>query len=123
MKKITLTIIFALILSASFASTAFCTSQPKWTNVCGTDTSHYCQDVGKSAFNATGNKFMRNIKLGEIIGVAWRPKGSVIGVSAAVPSAGIPASVRTSPRNAYYFIIDDGSNNPFIRQCREISPK
>ena len=57
---------------------------------------------------------MRGIKLGKITGVTWRPKGSVIGVSPAIPSAGIPESVRKSPRDAYYYIIDDGSGKPFV---------
>jgi hypothetical protein len=65
---------------------------------------------------------MRSIRLGVILGVAWRPKGSVIGIAPAVPEAGIPEAIRLSPRNAYYYIIDDGAGpeKAFLRQCREI---
>jgi len=68
-----------------------------------------------------GASFLKNVVLGKIIGVAWRPKGSVIGVSIAIPEAGIPEEIRTSPRDAYYYIIDDGGGKPFLRQCREIN--
>ena len=53
---------------------------------------------------------MRNVKLGKIVGVAWRPKGSMVGRD------------RTSPRDAYYYIIDDGAGpaKAFIRQALEI---
>ena len=81
-----------------------------WTNLCPDDSVSYCRDVGKSAYNATGTQVMRNVKLGKIIGVTWRPKDSLIGRG------------RVSPRYAYYYIIDDGAGpaKAFIRQAREI---
>ena len=99
-------------------------AQPSWQNICPKDDVPYCKNVGKNAHNnSTNPPMLRGIKLGKIIGVSWRPKGSVIGISEAIPSAGIPESVRKSPRNAYYYIIDDGSGKPFLRQCREIDAK
>lgn len=83
-----------------------------WKTICPTREVYYCQDVEKYAYNnSTNPPLLRGIKLGKIIGVAWRPKGSLIGNS------------RLSPRNAYYYIIDDGSGKPFLRQCREIDAK
>lgn len=99
-------------------------AQPNWTNICPKPDVPYCKGVGKNAHNnSTNPPVLCGAKLGKIIGVAWRPKGSVIGVSEAIPSAGIPESVRTSPRDAYYYIIDDGSGKLFVRQCREIDAK
>lgn len=98
--------------------------QTNWQNICPDSNVPYCKDIGKTAANnPTNPPALRGIELGKITGVSWRPKGSVIGVSEAIPAAGIPESVRTSPRNAYYYIIDDGGGKPFLRQCREIDAK
>jgi len=114
----TVSIFLLLLTSAVFAA------QPNWQNICPKDNVSYCKNIGKNAHNnSTNPPVLRSIKLGKIIGVSWRPKGSVIGISEAIPSAGIPESVRKSPRNAYYYIIDDGSGKPFLRQCREIDAK
>lgn len=99
-------------------------TQPSWTDVCPKPDVSYCKSVGKNAHNnSTNPPLMRGIKLGKIIGVTWRPKGSIIGISAAIPSANIPESIRKSPRDAYYYIINDASNKPFVRQCREIDAR
>lgn len=114
-------LILLTALSISFASNA---TTPKWNNVCPKPDVPYCKGINKNAHNnATNPPRIRDIKLGKIIGVTWRSKGSVIGVSAAIPAAGIPESIRKSPRDAYYYIIDDGSGKPFVRQCREIDAK
>ena len=114
----TVSIFLLLLTSAVFAA------QPNWQNICPKDDVSYCKNVGKNAHNNfTNPPLLRGIKLGKIIGVSWRSKGSVIGISEAIPSAGIPESVRKSPRNAYYYIINDGSGKPFLRQCREIDAK
>ena len=104
---------------------------PNWQNMCPAADVHYCKDTGKHAYNnSTNPPLMRGIKLGKIIGVIWRPKGSLIGISEAIPKANIPEEIRTSPRDAYYYIIDDGMIDakgkkmpPFLRQCREIDAK
>lgn len=99
-------------------------TQPSWTNICPTPDLAYCKGVGKDAHNnSTNPPLLRGIKLGKIIGVTWRPKGSVIGVSPTITSAGITESVRKSPRDAYYYIIDDSSGKAFVRQSREIDAK
>ncbi len=103
----------------------------EWQNICPDPNVIYCDNVGKDAYNNNINPpFLRGIKLGKIIGVTWRPKGSVVGISEAMPEAGIPKEVRKSPRDAYYYIIDDGmvdakgkKKPPFLRQCREIDAK
>ena len=119
MKQIIVTILLVLL-----PFTALCVGQPKWTNICPDPGVPYCKDVGKDAYNNTTNPpLLRGIKVGKIVGVSWRPKGSVIGISEAIQKAGIPEEIRTSPRDAYYYIIDDGSGKPFLRQCREIDAK
>ena len=113
-----------LFFMALFWPIASMAVQPKWTNICPKPEVPYCKSVGKNAYNNSMNPpLLRGIKVGKIVGVTWRPKGSIIGVSPAIPAAGIPESVRKSPRNAYYYIIDDGSGKPFVRQCREIDAK
>lgn len=120
MKKWITTVLVVFLLSPVVVVAA----QPKWENICPKDDVTYCKDVGKNAHNnSTNPPLLRGIKLGKIMGVCWRPKGSVISISEAIPSAGIPESVRTSPRDAYYYIIDDGSGKPFLRQCSEIDAK
>ena len=115
------TLLFFVTLLWPLANMA---AQPNWANICPKQDVTYCKGVGKNAHNnSTNPPLLRGIKLGKITGVTWRPKGSVIGVSPAIPSAGIPESVRKSPRDAYYYIIDDGSGKPFLRQCREIDAK
>ena len=125
----TVSIFLLLLTSAVFAA------QPNWQNICPKNTVSYCKNIGKNAHNnSTNPPVLRGIKLGKIIGVSWRPKGSVIGISEAIPEAipevGIPEEIRTSPRDAYYYIIDDGmidakgkEKQPFLRQCREIDAK
>ncbi len=109
------------VLLFPFSSMA---TQPNWTDICPNLDVSYCKGVGENAHNnSTNSPLLHGIKLGKIIGVTWRPKGSLIGVSAAIPAANIPKSIRKSPRDAYYYIINDASNKPFVRQCREIDAK
>jgi len=113
-----------------FAPNAY-TQSPDWQNMCPAAEVSYCQNVGKYAYNnSTSPPGLRGIKLGKIIGVIWKPKGSVVGISEAIPEAGIPKEIKTSPRDAYYYIIGDGmidakgkKKPPFLRQCREIDVK
>ena len=73
----------------------------------------YCNNVGKTAVNWAGvPDALKGLELGKIIGVVWRQKGSLIS-----------SDGRTSPRNAYNYVIDDGLGKPFLRQCREIKAK
>jgi len=114
------TIAFSLVLGLQpFPAVA---GSEKWTNICSKSDVFYCDDIGKKAFNKMGGP--EDIKLGKIIGVTWKKKGSVIGYSAAIPNRGISEEPRLSPRDAYYFIIDDDTGaNPFLRQCIEIQAK
>lgn len=130
-------VILGLLFTASSTltlSSLYSAQQPAmdWKNVCdGPDSTSvsYCRNVGKDAYNATGAAVLRDVKLGGIIGVCWRPASSIIGYSPPIPAANIPAEYRRSPRDAYYYIIDDGTKDdagkpkPFLRQCREIEAK
>lgn len=92
-----------------------------WTNHC--PGAGYCEHVGKYAYNGFGLAALRQVQLGVIVGVTWKPRGAMIGVSPAIPEAGIPEQIRLSPRDAYYYIIDDGHGTPFLRLAREIRPE
>ena len=96
-----------------------------WSNVCPNPDIFYCNDINKNAYNSSRYfpVSATEFKLGKIIGVTWRPKGSLIGYSPAIPKANIPEEYRLSPRDAYYYIIDDGFGKPFVRQGREIDAK
>lgn len=108
-----------LLLSLCISSGAVAAG---WADICTSKPNQYCNAVGQSAYNATGTASLRKIKLGVIKGVTWRPEGSIVSISPAIPSAGIPRSVRLSPRDAFYFIVDDGVGNYFLRQCNEVQP-
>lgn len=113
---------FIAALIVSISSSFALAAQPKWENVCPNQKISYCEEIGKNAHNneAITPPIFQGVKVGKIIGVIWREKGSVIEISVAIPSAGIPEFVRKSPQDAYYYIIDDGSGKPFLRPCTEM---
>ena len=96
-------------------------AEAQFADVCPSDPSNlHCREVGKHAYNAVGAPVMRTIFIGPIIGVAWRPQGSLISRPEHPP--------RTSPRDAWYFIIGPGGvaaahEAPFLREAREIAPR
>ena len=105
----------SIIGLAVFFVLVFATQAIAWQNVCPNKVcEEYCANIGKTAYNAYGTSVMKNVKLGKIIGVCLRTKGSLISKDG-----------RVSPRNAYYYIIDDGwgPEKAFLRQCREIKAR
>lgn len=106
-----------LILMAALITPATA-SGSVWQNVCPDKEIYYCNDVGKIGYH-----YYTKLKVGRILGVAWRPKGSLIGIEPAIPKLHIKEQYRVSPRDAYYYIIEDPGNDPFIVQCRYIDPK
>lgn len=114
--RLIITLLGLSLLTATSSLSA--QTRTNWTNVCRSQDNAYCADVGKDAHNNSSNPpALRGIRLGKIIGVAWRPEGSIISPPG--------ATVRLSPRNAYYYIIDDGfgPSYAFLRQCREIDAR
>jgi len=104
-----------LFIFIAFFVSSFVTQTFAWENTCPNEIcEEYCNEIGKNAYNAYGTSVMKNVKLGKIIGVCWRPKGSLISKDG-----------RVSPRNAFYYIIDDGCcpEKAFLRQCRKIKAK
>ena len=98
-----------LISTPSFAWVDSC-GKAEWKGVQDT----YCRCTGmdiydnnprlKAFWESTGKPMP---PVGKVIGVAWRPKGSLIS----------PSGV-TSPRNAFYYIVDDKSGPPFLKDPR-----
>lgn len=114
----------AIALLAVTGVVAADTTTLPFNNVCPDPGLEHCKHVGKDAHNNAMNPpALRGIRLGKIVGVSWKKQGAAIGTSEAVPSAGIPEEARLSPRDAFYFIIDDGAGKPFLRQCVEIEAK
>ena len=88
MRYVAMVSMFVILLAHTVSA-----AQQNWQSICPRDDVPYCKDVGKTAHNnSTNPPLLRGVKLGKIVGVSWRPKGSVIGVSEAIPSAGIPGS-------------------------------
>ena len=114
-------------------------STEPWYDVCADPTLRanvftYCDDVGKTGWES---QYLHS-KIGEILGVAWRPKGSLIntpeyydsliGKEAIERLPALATPYRTSPRNAYYYIINTKGDEergapPFLRMCREIDAR
>lgn len=90
-----------------------------WVNACEQEADGpYCADVGKTAHNRGGHEALQEVPLGEIIGVTWRPKGSMV----SRPEA---STVRIAKRDSWWFIIAE-QNNPdyvFLRAAVNIRPR
>jgi hypothetical protein len=111
----------AFLLFTIFPSLAIA-AQPELKNVCPNEKIPYCKEIGKDAHHneSVTPPILQGVKIGKITGVIWRPKGSILEILEAVPSKGIPELVTTSPQDAYYYLIDDGSSKPLLRKCTEI---
>lgn len=121
MKKMLIIIVISMFFS-SFNHVIGAT-EVTYNNICSRVENIYCNNVGKTAYNGYGNApALRGVKLGKIIGVTYKKKGAAISISEAIPEAGIPETVRTAPRDAFYYIIEDGWGS-FLRECREIDAK
>lgn len=74
----------------------------------------YCKNVGKKAYNAYGIKFLREVYLGPIIGVAFKKTGEVL--------TGPGREVRYVEITGLYYIIGPGgvADYTFLRYGPEI---
>ena len=118
MKKMLFTWTILMLFSPAFAQ------QPKWNSVCGDPAysyCYYCNDVGKAAYTRLNNGL--KVKLGVIQGVSWRPRGSIIHYSPAIPKTNISEEIRVSDADSFYYIIDDGAGKPFLMRCRYVMAK
>ncbi len=76
----------------------------------------YCAHVGKRAYTLKNMSAVNEKDFGKIIGVAWRSKGSTVSAPG--------QQKRTSPRNSYYYIIQqDGGDYVFLRLVSETDPR
>lgn len=116
-KILTCFIILSLLSPLSFA-----TDEKDWENLCPNPDIFYCKNVEKTAYHGSDSPpHLRGRQLGKIIGVAWIPKGTIIGYEKPITEAGIPRKALLSPRSAFYYIIvDDVWKKEFLRPCLEI---
>jgi len=99
-------------------------AQQEWTDECPNVSEIYCPNVGKAAHNSFNNPpILRGIKLGAIVGVSFRPKGSAVAYVAGIPEAGIPERAITAIADDLYYIIDDGRGKLFLRKCRDVDAR
>jgi hypothetical protein len=92
-------------------------NRDRWDDVCGGSPAiSYCAEVGKTAYNNDNNPIhLRGRKLGTIVGVIWQAKNSLISPRG--------AEVLFAPKNAYYYIIDAGIGELFLRECDQIDAR
>ena len=84
-----------------------------WKNVCPSASVSYCSNVGKNAYEKPSESSSRKgIKLGKIVGVSWKEKGTIVGFSKNKAS--------TAPEDAYYYIVTDIWGESFLKPCEEI---
>ncbi len=100
-------LIIALFIALAYVAQA---EPVEWENICPNDNISYCDNVGKDAYN---NKPGLDAKLGSIVGVAWRRKHEPITRDGKTMSL----------RDTFYYIIDDGSKEAFLKHCDEVSVK
>ena len=86
-----------------------------WENTCPDSLVSYCANVGKVAYDNSSDLAFKGVRLGKIVGVTWREKGTIISISS--------TKIRNAPEDAYYYIIDNGWEEPFLRLCKEIDAK
>jgi len=87
--------------------------EAEWENICPDDNVTYCADVGKIAYSSKPDPSLnRPKKFGKIVGVSWRRKGYLI-----------DRKGTTSLRDTFYYIIDNASEETFLKQCDEINPQ
>ncbi len=67
-----------------------------WSDICARENIEYCRHIGWLAFEASSAATSANQALGEIIGVTWRPKGTLIA-----------ADGSRAPENSYYYLLYD----------------
>lgn len=99
-------------------------AQNDWLNECPGVSEVYCPNVGKTAHNSFNNPpILRGIRLGAIVGVSFRTKGSAIAYVPGFPEAGIPERAIEATGDDHYYIIDDGRGKLFLRKCRDVDAK
>ncbi len=93
--------------------TPFYVTADSWKNNCPKAPS--CEAVGKTAYSSVGKRFLKELPLGEILGVTWQPAGSVIDNG---------DTVSTAKKGGWYYIIGPGvaSETAIIRLVNKIKP-
>lgn len=104
-------LIIALLIALTSATQAITL---EWENICPNDNISYCGNVGKAAYNnRLEDSLPLDAKLGKIVGVAWRRKHEPITRDGKTMSL----------RDTFYYIIDDGKKDTFLRHCDDVSVK
>ena len=75
-----------------------------------------CDNIGKRAHTAKNLQLLNDNDFGEIIGVSWRKRGSMINIPG--------QEHRVSDSNSYYYIIkSDKKGYYFLRIADETDPR
>lgn len=84
-----------------------------WSNVCGRESTDYCEHIGWLAFKAASGEQASSRPLGEVLGVTWRPRGTLISRD----------EERASENSYYYILFDWRENRVFLEQVDYVQPE
>jgi hypothetical protein len=92
-------------------------NRSQWSNICPSSKAEaYCNNVGKDAYEKDEKSpGLRGMRLGNIIGVTWKEKGTVVGI--------FGDKTKSAPEDAYYYIINDYFGDVFLQKCDEVTVK
>jgi hypothetical protein len=84
-----------------------------WSNVCDRESTDYCKHIGWLAFEAASAGQASSQPSGEILGVTWRPKGTLISRDG-----------QHAPENSYYYILFNWrKDRVFLEQVSYVQPE
>ncbi|MFP4392769.1 MAG: hypothetical protein ACOC43_07040 [Desulfohalobiaceae bacterium] len=84
-----------------------------WSNVCGREGTDSCEHIGWLAFEATPGEQASSQPLGEILGVTWRPRSTLISRD----------GDRAQENSYYYILYDWGQDKVFLQQVDSVQPQ
>jgi hypothetical protein len=117
--KIVLSVIIVVAALGTFAYYAMNAENIPFETVCEKGHPRYndlCGNVGKRARTIKNMAAIRDVDYGEIIGVAWRQRGSIISSPGQV--------IRFSESNSYYYIVrSDQKGYYFLRLTSEVDAR
>ena len=111
-------LLFLVIVGLSICEAVYAgDNSSQWSNICpDSKAESYCNNVGKDAYEKDEKiPGSRSMRLGNIIGVTWKEKDTVVGIYG--------NKTKNAPQDAYYYIISDYFGDVFLQKCDEVDVK